>query len=86
VIRVAGSGPPVLLLHGAEADHRMFDRLVGLIADRVSALVPLDHARALASEFPNAQLVIVPGVGHVIPLQAPALPAAHITEFIGRSP
>ena len=29
----SGNGPPLLLLHGAEADHSMFDALVALLAD-----------------------------------------------------
>lgn len=35
---VTGSGPPLVLIHGAEADHTMFDHFVPLMADRFACI------------------------------------------------
>jgi pimeloyl-ACP methyl ester carboxylesterase len=35
---VTGFGPPLLLIHGAEADHTMFDRFVPFLSDRFSCV------------------------------------------------
>jgi 3-oxoadipate enol-lactonase len=34
----SGNGPPLLLLHGAEADHSMFDAFVPLLSDRFTVI------------------------------------------------
>ena len=33
-----GHGPPIVLMHGAEADHSMFDAFAPLLADRKSVV------------------------------------------------
>jgi pimeloyl-ACP methyl ester carboxylesterase/quercetin dioxygenase-like cupin family protein len=41
-----------------------------------------EHGRALAESIPQARLVELPGVGHTIPLEAPAEAARAITDFL----
>lgn len=41
-----------------------------------------EHGRALAESIPQARLVELAGVGHTIPLEAPAEAASAITEFL----
>lgn len=44
-------------------------------------LVPVEGSRRAAAEMPDARLVEVPGVGHWLPLEAPAVFAREVGEF-----
>ena len=71
-----------LLLRAAES-LPAFDRpalVVWAAGDRV---MPPEHGRRLASLFPDARLLEIPGSYTLIPLDQPAQLAAAIGEFTG---
>jgi pimeloyl-ACP methyl ester carboxylesterase len=45
--------------------------------------IPAADVRRMAAEMPNCQLVTVPGVGHSMNLEAPALYAGYLGGFLG---
>ncbi|HPF12896.1 MAG: alpha/beta hydrolase [Planctomycetes bacterium] len=42
-----------------------------VIVGELDALTPPDQARAMVATLPNAKLVVVPGAGHMSPIEAP---------------
>ncbi len=72
---------PQLLLDAAAAIPR-FDRAALLIWGEECRFFPLAHARRLASEFPRATLVSVPGARTWVPVDNPAAVAGAIAEFV----
>lgn len=44
--------------------------------------ISLDHTRALYDSLPNAQLAVVPGASHALPLEKPNLVAAMVMDFL----
>lgn len=55
--------------------------VVGGDADRVT---PYPHTEALAAELPDAELVRVPGAGHMAPLECAGLVNEHLAELFAR--
>jgi len=55
--------------------------VMGGDADRVT---PYTHTEALAAELPDAELVRVPGAGHLAPLEEPEFVNEHLVELIRR--
>jgi pimeloyl-ACP methyl ester carboxylesterase len=45
----------------------------------------VDIAVAMAKDFPRAQVVVAPGVGHTVHLEAPALFSDLLTDFMNGS-
>ena len=72
---------PQLLIDAAEAIPR-FDRPVLLIWGESCGFFPMAHARRLASDFPRATLVSVPGAKAWVPVDNPAAVADAITGFV----
>ena len=72
---------PQLLIDAAEAIPR-FDRPVLLIWGDACDFFPMAHARRLASDFPRATLVSVPGAKTWVPVDSPATVAGAIAEFV----
>jgi pimeloyl-ACP methyl ester carboxylesterase len=72
---------PQLLIDAAEAIPR-FDRPVLLIWGEACDFFPMTDARRLASEFPRATLVSVPGAKTWVPVDSPAAVADAIAEFV----
>lgn len=72
---------PRLLLDAATAIPR-FDKPVLLIWGEECRFFPLAHARRLASDFPHATLVPVPGAKTWVPVDNPAAVAAAIADFV----
>jgi pimeloyl-ACP methyl ester carboxylesterase len=72
---------PQLLLDAAEAIPR-FDRPVLLIWGESCGFFPMTGAQRLASEFPRATLVSVPGAKTWIPVDNPAAVADAIGKFV----
>jgi pimeloyl-ACP methyl ester carboxylesterase len=80
VAAMAGFRPRLLL--DAAAVIPRFDRPVLLIWGEECRFFPLAHARRLASDFPDATLVPVPGARTWVPVDNPAAVANAITEFV----
>jgi pimeloyl-ACP methyl ester carboxylesterase len=55
-----------------------------LVAGERDDIAPVAAQRELATRFPNAELVVLPGTGHLTHYEAPAAVAAAITEFTAR--
>jgi len=71
---------PQLFLDAAEAIPR-FDRPVLVIWGESCGFFPITGARRLASDFPRATLVSVPGAKTWVPVDNPAAVAGAIAEF-----
>ena len=72
---------PQLLIDAAEAIPR-FDRPVLLIWGESCDFFPMTGAQRLASEFPRATLVSVPGAKTWVPIDNPVAVADAIVEFV----
>lgn len=53
-----------------------------VIAGAADQLTPLKHGRALAEGLPDARLVILPGAGHFLALEAPQATATAVARFL----
>jgi pimeloyl-ACP methyl ester carboxylesterase len=80
VAAFAGFRPQVLL--DAAAAIPAFDRPVLLVWGDSCDFFPMADAERLASEFPDATLVPVPGAKTWVPVDAPAAVAGAIAEFV----
>ena len=80
VAAIAGCRPE-LLVDAAEAIPR-FDRPVLLIWGESDDFFPMAHAHRLASEFPQATLVSVPGAKTWVPIDNPAAVADGIASHV----
>jgi pimeloyl-ACP methyl ester carboxylesterase len=78
---MAGERPQLLL--DAAAAIGQFDKPVLLIWGESCDFFPMAHARRLASDFPRATLVPVPGAKAWVPVDNPAAVAGAIAEFAG---
>jgi len=72
---------PQLLIDAAEVIPR-FDRPVLLVWGDSCDFFPVAHAQRLASDFPDATLVTVPGAKTWVPLDNPAAVADAIEQFV----
>jgi 3-oxoadipate enol-lactonase len=82
----SGEGPPLLLMHGAEASHRMFDALVPLLAPHFT-VIAYDQRDCGDTQGPAtpATLADLADDAHAL-LRALGFPNAHVfgTSFGGR--
>lgn len=46
------------------------------------ALIPLNNARAMAEAIPGASLALIPGAGHMAPVEDPAAANAYLRDFL----
>jgi pimeloyl-ACP methyl ester carboxylesterase len=81
LVAATASFRPELLLNAAGAITR-FDRPVLLIWGDTDDFFPVAHAHRLASEFPEATLVIVPGSKAWVPVDNPEAVADGIATFV----
>jgi len=58
---------------------------VQVIAGDRDLITPFSHAERMAAELPDAELVRVPGAGHMAMLEQPELVNAHLAELVARS-
>lgn len=54
-----------------------------LVGDQ-DTLAPVEAARSTATAIPDAELVTVPGSGHLTPLEAPAAVTAALQQWLDR--
>jgi pimeloyl-ACP methyl ester carboxylesterase len=80
VAAMAGFRPELLV--DAAAEIPRFDRPVLLIWGEECGFFPMPHARRLASDFPRAILVSVPGAKTWVPVDNPAAVAEAIAQFV----
>jgi len=80
VAAMAGFRPQLLL--DAAREIPRFDRPVLLVWGEECRFFPLAHARRLASDFPHATLVTVPGAKTWVPVDNPAALASAIADFV----
>lgn len=80
-VAAMGGFRPQLLLDAAKEIPR-FDRPVLLVWGEECRFFPMAHARRLASDFPNATLVSVPGAKTWVMIDNPAAVAGAITQFV----
>jgi pimeloyl-ACP methyl ester carboxylesterase len=80
VVAMAGFRPQVLL--DAAGEIPRFSRPVLLIWGEECPFFPLAHARRLAADFPQAELVPVPGAKTWVPVDNPAAVATAIAGFV----
>ena len=89
------AGMPVPGLVGALAamrDREGSEALLGTLADvptlviagEGDTLTPPVQARALAHAIPGAEVIIIPGAGHLPPVEQPEVTTAKVREFLGR--
>jgi pimeloyl-ACP methyl ester carboxylesterase len=76
---------PQLLLDAAAAIPR-FDKPVRLVWGEACPFFPPAHARRLAADFPQAELVTVPGAKTWVPVDAPGALADAIRGFLPAQP
>ncbi|RRO15400.1 alpha/beta hydrolase [Saccharopolyspora rhizosphaerae] len=55
-----------------------------LVAGQQDEIAPLPGQRELAARLPDAELVVIPDVGHLVHYETPDAAAAEITRFLGR--
>jgi pimeloyl-ACP methyl ester carboxylesterase len=48
-------------------------------------LTPVSNSQAMAAELPDAELVVLPGAGHMLMLERPALTSLHLRTLFGRA-
>jgi len=81
LVAATASFRPQLLIDAAQAIPR-FDRPVLLIWGESCGFFPMAHARRLASDFPRATLVCVPGAKTWVPIDDPAAVSGAIAQFV----
>jgi YbgC/YbaW family acyl-CoA thioester hydrolase len=93
-VRAMMAGTPVAGMVGALAamrDRAGSESLLPTLADiptlvmvgEADTLTPPDQARAMAQAIPGAQLAIIPGAGHLPPVEQPAATTRSLREFLG---
>jgi 3-oxoadipate enol-lactonase len=65
---------------------RSFPRPVLVIAGEDDSIIPVSEAEAMARVAPNATLEVVPGAGHLTPVEQPDRFAAVLERFLQRLP
>jgi pimeloyl-ACP methyl ester carboxylesterase len=83
---IDGAGPPLLLLHGAEGDHRMFDGITPLLAQHLTVIRYDQRDCGETENSPHASgLIDLAHDAHGL-LRALGIPRAHVygTSFGGR--
>lgn len=80
-VTLTASLDPALTLAAAPAI-KQFQGRVTMVWGTDDALFPLDHARRLAGDFPNSDLVVVPGSSTYVMLDAPNIVAHAVLSTV----
>ncbi|MHB8765579.1 MAG: alpha/beta fold hydrolase [Deferrisomatales bacterium] len=79
-----GADVQAILKRGSYEDVLPLVRVPALfVAGEHDALTPVDAARAMAREVPGARVEVIPGAGHLPPLEAPEPVARLLASFFG---
>lgn len=86
-VRAAGIKPMVHALAEADLRDALGDIAVPalLLYGEQDSRAPLAVARAIERAIPGAQLVVIPGVGHVVNLEAPAAFDREVRRFLNQT-
>jgi non-heme chloroperoxidase len=89
VASAAGQARAGFLVAMAAMDLRPSGRVIGKVPTRVlvgsrDTLTPLRSARQLVDGIPGAELEVIPGAGHMLPLEAPDRIVAAVRAVAGR--
>jgi pimeloyl-ACP methyl ester carboxylesterase len=57
---------------------------VVIMVGELDRLTPVEHSRVLAAALPEAELVVVPGCGHLLPMEQPRLVTERIVSLVER--
>ena len=84
---VAGMVGALAAMRDREGSEPLLPTLAGIptliVAGEADALIPPDQARAMATSIPGARIVIIPGAGHLPPVEQPEITTARLREFLG---
>lgn len=85
-LHVIGAFLPTLMEHDRRAILPAFEGIETLILhgtrDRIT---PIDHGEELAHALPGAELVVVDGAGHLLPMEDPELVDQELLDFLDRA-
>jgi pimeloyl-ACP methyl ester carboxylesterase len=78
--------------HRALMEHEVRDALgplrgvpVVIMVGELDRLTPVEHSRVLARALPEAELVVVPGCGHLLPMEQPQLVTERVLGLVVRA-
>lgn len=81
----SGHGPPLLLVHGATADHTTTWRFVLPALELVGGDSPareLANAKGVVNALPDARLVVLPRQQHLAMYTAPDVFVSEVVKFL----
>ena len=74
---------PALMAHDKHAAlKKLGGPEVEVVASGRDRLTPVGHARRLADAIPGARLTVVPGTGHMLPMERPQVITALLTKLV----
>ena len=74
---------PALMAHDKHAALKNLGGAeVEVVASGRDRLTPVGHARRLADAIPGARLTVVPGTGHMLPMERPQVITALLTKLV----
>jgi 3-oxoadipate enol-lactonase len=83
---VAGMVGALAAMRDREGSESLLPTLAGIptlvVVGEADSLTPPDQARALAQAIPGARLEIIPGAGHLPPVEQPEATTRSLREFL----
>jgi pimeloyl-ACP methyl ester carboxylesterase len=58
---------------------------VVIVCGEVDLMTPVEHSRKIATALPSAELIVVPGAGHVVLLEQPDVVDVALADLVGRA-
>ena len=56
-----------------------------IVAGEVDLITPVEHSRTMSVALPAAELIVVPGAGHVVILEQPDIVDAALAGLVARA-